>query len=167
MREDYSKAQFTNIQQARERLIRNGGALDKRTLQAALGKRQPRSRMWGISGQVALGICITASSEQHLHILAFLLSLPGTVDIVCVEGAAQALQIWFRGPRALGDLLVQWCASESEFHKLPVRPLVPQNTYVAIVTDDILAVQELHMAQEGMDSGSVCAGCAAPGDRLG
>ena len=163
VREDYAKAQFTNIQQARERLIRNGGALDKRTLQAALGKRQPRSRMWGISGQVALGICITASSEQHLHILAFLLSLPGTVDIVCVEGAAQALQIWFRGPRALGDLLVQWCASESEFRKLPVRPLVPQNTYVAIVTDDILAVQELHMAQEGMDSGSVCAGCAAPG----
>jgi len=73
------------------------------------------------------------------------------------------LQIWFRGPRALGDFLVQWCACASPLKGQSIRTLAPQSTYVAIVPDDILAVQELHMASEGMDSGSICAGCAKPG----
>ena len=111
VREDYAKAQFANIQQAREKLIRSGGALDKQTLQAALGKRQLRSRMWGISGQVALGVCISVPCEQQSEALERLTSLPAAAEVVSVEGTDKALQIWFRGPRALGDFLVQWCNS--------------------------------------------------------
>ena len=163
VREDYAKAQFANIQQAREKLIRNGGALDKRILQAALGKRQPQVRMWGISGQVALGVRISTPCEQQSEVLGFMKTLPAVAEAVSVEGNDTALQVWFRGPRALGDFIIQWCADASPFSEQSIRTMAPQSTYVAIVPDDILAVQELHMAGEGMDSGSICAGCAKPG----
>ena len=39
--------------------------------------------------------------------------------------------------------------------------LAPSEQYVAVVADDILAVQELHMASEGMDTESICMTCAA------
>ena len=56
VREDFTKARFKNIKKAQAKLIRSGGILDKQLLHAALGKRQPRPRMWGISGAIKLGV---------------------------------------------------------------------------------------------------------------
>ncbi len=39
--------------------------------------------------------------------------------------------------------------------------LQPRSQYVALRPDDILAVQEWHMASEGMDTYSVCPACRA------
>jgi len=47
VREDIAKAKYINECKAREMLIRSGGMLDHRLLANALGKRQPRPRMWG------------------------------------------------------------------------------------------------------------------------
>ena len=76
VREAFAKAQFTNIQQAREKLVRSGGLLDKQLLRAALGKRQPRPRMWGVAGQVDLGVSFAVLPRQHQMLLIYLNSLP-------------------------------------------------------------------------------------------
>ena len=109
------------------------------------------------------GLHLRSLRQQQPEALELLISLPAAAEIVSVEGTVEALQIWFRGPRALGDFLVQWCECIPQPREHSIRTLAPRSTYVAIVPDDILAVQELHMAGEGMDSGSVCAGCAHPG----
>ena len=57
VREDFTKARFKDIKKAQAKLIRSGGVLDKQLLHSALGKRQPRPRMWGISGAAELGVC--------------------------------------------------------------------------------------------------------------
>ena len=163
VREAFSRAQFTNIQQAREKLIRTGGVLDKQLLRAALGKRQPRPRMWGVAGHVDLGASLAIPSAQHQALLTYLHTLPEAADIIRVEGTNQALAVWFRGPRALGDFLSKWCMADHPFGDITVRTLKPPRTYVAIVPDDILAVQELHMASEGMDTESICLTCRTPG----
>ena len=163
VREDFTKARFSNIRQAQAKLIRSGGVLDKHLLHEALGIRQPRQRMWGLSGKVELGVRIVAPCEQHKTVLEYLRTLPEMVTAVSVEGTNQALHIWFRGPRALGDFLIRWCADGSLFNTLSVCLLAPPTTYVAIVPDDMLAVQELHLAREGMDTGSICSRCRSVG----
>ena len=55
IREDYDRARFANIQNLKHELAKSGGILDQQTLRAALGKRQPRQRMLGVSGPVVLG----------------------------------------------------------------------------------------------------------------
>ena len=163
MREAFAKAQYTNIQQAREKLIRNGGILDKQLLRAALGKRQPQPRMWGVAGQVDLRIRLAVPPAQHLVLLKYLNMLPEASDITRIEGIGQALAVWFRGPRALGNFLLKWCTSEHSFKKTKVCTLKPAQTCIAIFPDDVLAIQELHMAGEGMDTESICVSCRASG----
>ena len=51
IRESYDKARYQNVQHFR----RDKGTLDHSTLRAALGKRQPRQRIWGITGRAVLG----------------------------------------------------------------------------------------------------------------
>jgi len=65
VREDFTKARFKNIKKAQAQLIRSGGVLDKQLLHAALGKSQPRPRMWGISGAVELGVCFCTCHTRH------------------------------------------------------------------------------------------------------
>ena len=163
VREAFAKAQFTNIQQARAKLVRSGGLLNKQLLRAALGKRQPRPRMWGVAGQVDLGISLVVPPKQHQTLLGYLNALPGASGIVKIEGTGQALVVWFRGPRTLGDFLLRWCTTDHPFKEANVHTLKPGQTYIAIVPDDILAVQELHMASEGMDTESICSNCREPG----
>ena len=43
--------------------MKSGGVLDRQALQAALGKRQPRQRMWGLSGPAVLGVALENSRE--------------------------------------------------------------------------------------------------------
>jgi hypothetical protein len=68
VREDFTKARFSNIRQAQAKLIRSGGVLDKHLLHEALGIRQPRQRMWGLSGKVELGVRIANNTKQCLSI---------------------------------------------------------------------------------------------------
>ena len=52
--DDLAQARFLNVQNFRCQLMKSVGVLDRQALQAALGKRQPRQRMWGLSGDRAL-----------------------------------------------------------------------------------------------------------------
>jgi hypothetical protein len=161
VREDFTKARFKNIKRAQAKLIRSGGVLDKELLHDALGKRQPRPRMWGISGAVELGVCFCTPHTRHPAVLEYLRLMPEMAAAVSIEGRRESLNIWFHGPRALGDFLVRWCAQAPPFGQVAIRTLAPPTTYVAIVPDDMLAVQELHLAREGMDSESICCNCRA------
>jgi hypothetical protein len=53
---DTYQARYQNVKHFRRLLLRSacGGTLDQNTLRAALGERQPKQRMWGISGQAVL-----------------------------------------------------------------------------------------------------------------
>ena len=163
VREDIAKAKYINECKAREMLIRSGGMLDHRLLANALGKRQPRPRMWGVAGQVSLGVRFNLCRENPPPLLAYLLTLPETEGVVSAEGTDCTLKIWFRGPRSLGDFLSCWCSLNPPFDKPSVSTVMPPETYVAIIPDDILAVQELHLAGEGMDSESICPSCQNTG----
>ena len=110
VREDIAKAKYINECKAREMLIRSGGMLDHRLLANALGKRQPRPRMWGVAGQVSLGVRFNLCRENPPPLLAYLLTLPETEGVVSAEGTDCTLKIWFRGPRSLGDFLSCWCS---------------------------------------------------------
>ena len=70
------------------------------------------------------------------------------------------LQLWFRGPRQVGDFLFQWFTSD---HTLRHIDLSHAGQYTAIDPDGMLAVQEWHMASENMDTGSICPRCSAGG----
>jgi hypothetical protein len=113
VREDFAKARFENIKRAQAKLIRSGGVLDKQLLHAALGKRQPRPRMWGISGAVELGVSICTPHTRHSEVLEYLGLLSEMATAVSIEGRRQSLNIWFRGPRALGDFLAMVCSRSS------------------------------------------------------
>jgi len=52
IRESYEKARYNNLQNLRKLKKTANGILDKRTIQAALGKCQPRQRMWGVYGVI-------------------------------------------------------------------------------------------------------------------
>ena len=163
VREDYTKAQFLNVKRYQEKLIRAGGMLDKHIIRNALGKRQPKQRMWGLQGVVPLGVRVAANSIQQGPLLEFLWTLPESQAIVQISGGQHFLQLWFRGPRALGDFVGQWCGVDHAWASLDFELLPSHHDYVAIVPDDMLAVQEVYMASEGMDSESVCFACGVRG----
>ena len=108
--------------------------------------------MWGISGAVELGVCFCTPHTRHPAVLEYLRLMPEMAAVVSIEGRKESLNVWFRGPRALGDFLILWCAQAPPSDQVAIRTLAPPTTYVAIVPDDMLAVQELHLAREGMDA---------------
>jgi hypothetical protein len=46
---------------------------------------------------------------------------------------------------------------------IPIHPIQPPGQYIAIRPDDMLSVQESHMASKGMDTYSVCPACRIKG----
>ena len=163
IREHREKARYLNIQQLRKRLTLQGGVLDSYAIQAALGKCKPRPRMWGVSGVAALGVSLVVTAAQHAAILEHLSTLSAAVGIQRVVGTDSAIQLWFRGPRPLGDFLLQWCCSKHPWSSTRLCTLDLPGQFLAITPDDMMAVQELHMAAEGMDSESICPNCRMPG----
>jgi len=163
VRESYSKARYHNMQNLRRKIKAAHGVLDKRTIQAALGKRVPRQRMWGDSGRVVLGVRINVSPERQIPLLAEVRSVPGAAYITHIHGSGQGLTLWFSGPRQAGDFIAQWCDTAGRGRNASLQSLHPPGQYVAILPDDILAVQEWHMASEGMDTYSICPGCKSCG----
>jgi hypothetical protein len=105
VQESYEKARFNNLQNLRKKQKEADGILDIRTIQAALGKCQPRQRMWGVSGNVVLGVCIELQADQHLAVLELLRTLPTTDEVVYLSGSDNWLSLWFSGPRQAGDFI--------------------------------------------------------------
>jgi hypothetical protein len=66
VRESYEKARFNNLQNLRLKQKEANGILDKRTIQVALVKCQPRQRMWGVSGKVVLGQYVAIRPDDML-----------------------------------------------------------------------------------------------------
>jgi len=161
VRESYDKAKYNNVQNLRALKKNANGVLDKRTIQAALGKCQPRQRMWGVSGKVVLGARIAIPAEQQLEMLEVLSKLRTVETIVHLSGNAQGLTIWFSGPRQAGDFIAQWGSVACPGTKASIFPLQPPDQYIAIRPEDMLSVQEWHMTNEGMDTYSVCSHCHA------
>ena len=152
VQELYSQARFNNLQNHRKQRKEAGGVLDKHTIQAALGKTQPRQRMWALSGTVFLGVRILISAERQMEMLVMLKSVAGVEDIAHLSGCSHGLTLWFTGPRKAGDFISRWCANAGSDGYISILPLKPPGQYVAIRPDGILAVQEWHTASEGMDS---------------
>jgi hypothetical protein len=163
IRDAYDQARYRNIQNFRHQLMRSRGTLDRSTLRAALGKRQPRQRMWGISGRAVLGVAFELADSCLGEALAHFKRMSAANMVVQVAKSSAELQLWFRGPRQAGDFLAQWCADAHAFRSIKIHALPPPDHYVATVPDDMLAVQEWHMANEGLDTGSVCKQCQSPG----
>jgi hypothetical protein len=69
IRETYDHTRFLNTQNLRYQLTKSGGTLDQQTLRAALGKRQPRHRMWDVSCPAVLGVAfeLHVSRLQKKH----------------------------------------------------------------------------------------------------
>jgi hypothetical protein len=86
VRESYDKARYNNLQNLRKKRKDSNGVLDKRTIQEALGKCQPRQRMWGVSGSVILGVQLEIGAGNHLQVLELLGTMAIADDIVHLEG---------------------------------------------------------------------------------
>ena len=144
--------------------MKSGGVLDRQALQAALGKRQPRQRMWGLSGPAVLGVALELHVSRLCEALTLLRRFPSAGRVVrvavrtggCSPGQLSELQLWFRGPRQTGDFLVQWCERIHDLRGVKLLPLFPPAHHVATDPDDMLAIQEWHMASEGLDTESGC-----------
>jgi hypothetical protein len=163
IRESYDRARFENIQNLKFQLAKSGGTLDKNTLRAALGKRQPRQRMWGVSGPAVLGVAFELHESRIQEALALLRTIPAADQVVRVAGSPTGLELWFKGPRHAGDFLTQWCVSKNGLSRAKVCTLSPPPHYIAVDPDDMLAIQEWHMANEGLDTESICPRCRLTG----
>ena len=73
-----------------------------------------------------------------------------------MEGSAGVLYLWFRGPRPLGDFLVE--LERLRFAK-PAQLLLSPPAYVATMPDDMLAMEELYLARQGMADSARCLRC--------
>ena len=100
-------------------------------------------------------------AEKHLQILEHLGTMQTANDIVHLERRSAGLTVWFSGPRQAGTFVADCCAGAHPFGTTLLRMLQPQSQYAALRSDDILAVQEWHMASEGIDTYSVCPTCRA------
>jgi hypothetical protein len=108
-----------------------------------------------------LGVQLDIEAEKHLQILEHLGTMETANDIVHLEGGSTGLTLWFSGPRQAGTFVADCCSGARPLGATPLRMLQPRSQYVALRPDDILAVQEWHMASEGMDTYSVCPACRA------
>ena len=70
--DSYAKANFRNQENWRRKIAEADGVLDKQVLEAALGKRRPKQRMWGLSGPITIGLTLDLGSEQLLSVILHL-----------------------------------------------------------------------------------------------
>ena len=112
----------------------------------------------GVSGTVVLGVQLDIEAEKHPQMLERLGAMETANDVVHLEGRSTVtgLTLWFSGPRQAGTFVADCCSGARPLGTTTLRMLQPRSQYVALRPDDILAVQEWHMASEGMDTYSVC-----------
>jgi hypothetical protein len=63
------------------------------------------------------------------------------------------MMLWLKGPLQAGDFLIEWCVGSNALHHLCIHALSSTAYYVAMAPNDMLAIQEWLMANEGMDIG--------------
>jgi hypothetical protein len=127
IRDTYDQARYQNVKHFRRLLLRSisGGTLDQSTLRAALGKQQPKKRMWGITGRAVLGVQFDMKGFCPRQFLDQLLRMSTANSIVQIVRNPCELKLWFRGPRQAGDFLVEWCTESNALHRtsVPSPPL--------------------------------------------
>ena len=155
----FERAMESNLRRLRGR-VRASPQLTSDMLQAALGKAPPQQRVWGISGQAPIGAELGIPPPDYLAALEWLCTFKSTPMVQRVAGSEHGLQLWFRGPRLLGDFIVEWCMKKYKWSTAPLRLLNSPDSYVAIMPDDMLAMQELCLARQGMASTSQCPQCS-------
>jgi len=161
IRSTFERAIDNNLQRLRGRIRANPNSLTAEMLQAALGRAPPKQRVWGLSGLTPIGVEFTLPSAGGSAVLESVRSLPSADQILRVTGVQSSIDVWFRGPRHLGDFLLQWCGSPHASRAVPVRLLNSPKDYTALLPDDMLAMQELYLARQGMATNAQCPACAA------
>lgn len=74
-------------------------------------------------------------------------------------GGPVTLELWFRGPKPLGDFLLEWCEERGGSCGRRLDLLDSPQAYIAILPDDMLAMQELFLARQGMSPSAQCMAC--------
>ena len=161
IRAAFERAIDSNLQRLRGRIRANPNTLTAEMILAALGRSPPKQRVWGLSGQVPVGVQLCVSPHAGSAALASARNLSSATQIVRVASTQCSIDLWFRGPRHLGDFLLQWCESPLALRASPVRLLDSPSDYVALLPDDMLAMQELYLARQGMATSAQCPTCAA------
>jgi hypothetical protein len=132
--------------------------------------------MWGLSGPAVLGVALelhVSRMEDALTLLRHMSSASRVVRIAVRAGGAPRVNCpncscgfadqgrpgtsWSSGVR--GSTLVQWCKRIHDLGGVKLCPLFPPAHHVPTDPDDMLAIQEWHMASEGLDTESGCPKC--------
>mmetsp|Transcript_17317 Transcript_17317/g.47682 ORF Transcript_17317/g.47682 Transcript_17317/m.47682 type:complete len:474 (-) Transcript_17317:1074-2495(-) len=157
-----SKATSRNLQQLRARALAKPHQVESMMVQTALGQVRSNHRMWGLTARLPTGLSFTGPPEQAATVLSHMSHIMASRalnQLSCTAaGPLVQLQVWIPSPRFVGDFLTAWstdstrppCSLQITSHPEPV---------VVTTAEDLLAVQELHLAQEGMDSFATCTHC--------
>ncbi len=105
--------------------------------------------MWGVLGPAVLGS----------HLLEALGLSKTMHQVVQIVRTSAGLELWFQGQLQAGYFLTQWCKSSNDLSRVKIQALPPPAHCVAMNPGDMLAVQEWHMANERLDTESVCQHC--------
>jgi len=109
LRNAFDKAIQANLHRLHCRFKAHPEELTKEALQAALGKIPPKSCVWGIAGQVPIGVSVSLNAGDEGELVEVLRNMSSTCAAELIVGTPEAVEIWFRGPRPLGDFLLDWC----------------------------------------------------------
>ena len=129
--------------------------LTAEVLQAALGKTPPKSRTLGVSGQVPIGVSMKLNADDGSELIKTLRAMRNTREAERVVDGPLGLELWFRGPRPLGEFLLEWCEERGGSCGRRLDLLDSPQAFVAILPDDMLAMQELFLARQGMSPSAV------------
>ncbi len=70
-----------------------------------------------------------------------------------VAGNEDEIRVWFRGSRPFGDFIAEW-SQQDHTAQTQLRLLDSPDTYIAVMPDDMLAMEELYLARQGMADAS-------------
>jgi len=88
--------------------------------------------MWGVSGQVILGVHMTINMEQHVHTLENLYNMSTAEDIVYMEGKSTGLTLWFSGTRQARNFVAHCCSDGHPLRSIRLEVLPPQGQYIVL-----------------------------------
>ena len=164
LRHAFERAVEGNLRRLRGRIRTNPEMLTAEMLQAAIGKAPPRPCIWGIAGTVPVGVRVHIDPDVcpvGPAILEHLRAMASTRELQAVAGSNHHLELWFRGPRPLGNFLVEWSSELPGRVGRRIHLLDAPEDFVAVIPDDMLAMQELCLARQGMAPTAQCPTCGS------